>query len=96
MSKYRIFTDRFTAGLDELTVKQSRDTVAVLKILDRTKRFSCFEASANMTIANAMTDIFKRGLVKDLGGGYPWTNVELTDAGRALIAEAERAQGVMP
>jgi hypothetical protein len=35
-----------------------------------------------------MTMLFKRGYVTDQGGGYPWTKVALTDAGRALIADS--------
>lgn len=91
-----MLTDRFTAGLDELTAKQARDPVVVLKTLDSIKRFSVFEATENQVIAKTMDMIFKRGYAVRMGGEFPWTNVELTDAGRALIAEAERAQGVMP
>lgn len=87
----RVFIDRFSAGLDDLTIREGADPAVVLKVLDRTKRFSCFEASANQTIAGTVTMLFKRGYVTDLGGGYPWTKVALTDSGRALIADAERA-----
>lgn len=81
-----VFIDRFSAGLDDLTRKQQADMQIVLRTLERTKRFSAFEASDNDTIARTVTDIFRLGYVKDTGGGYPWTNVELTDAGRAFIA----------
>jgi len=91
MNNGRIFIDRFSAGLDDLTAKEARCTVTVLKTLDRIKRFSVFEATANAPIARMMTRVFRDGLVENLGGGYPWTDVELTQAGRDLIAASERA-----
>lgn len=87
MKNGRVFIDSFSSGLDDLTVKQASDYGVVLQVLERTKRFSAFEASANQAIAKTITQLFKLGLVKDLGGGYPWSNVELTDAGRAAIGK---------
>jgi hypothetical protein len=88
MNHGRVFIDTFSNGLDELTVKQARCVDTVLRTLDRIKRFSAFEASANDTIARTMTEVFRKRYVKDLGGGYPWTKVEITPAGRAIIDAA--------
>lgn len=87
MKKKRIFLDRFTAGLDDMKRADQRDPVAVLRVLEKIKRFSVFEASDNDTIATTMTMLFERGYVKDIGGGYPWTNIEITEAGQQFINE---------
>lgn len=101
-----VFFDRFSAGLDDLTRIQQADHVAVLRVLQRTGKFSCFEASENPVIARTMTRLMHKGcttvkadgskkayglLLKSTGGDYPWTTCELTDAGRELLAdEGER------
>jgi len=82
---YAVYMDNFTSGLDDLTRKQQGDPAIVLAVLDKHKRFSVFEATANDRIARMMDLIFKRGYVRDIGGGFPWTNVEITEAGRALM-----------
>lgn len=96
--------DRFSAGLDDLTRKQQADHVEVLRVLARTGRFSCFEASENATIGRTITRLLHKGctmvgadgvkteyglLLKRAGGDYPWTNVELTESGKRMIDEAE-------
>jgi hypothetical protein len=95
-----IHIDRFSAGLDDLTRKQQADHIEVLRVLSRTGRFSCFEASENDTIARTMTRLIHKGyttvdfdgkktdhglLLKKTGGAYPWTTCELTDAGKRLL-----------
>ncbi len=76
--------DRFSAGLDELTRKESRDFETVLAVLRRTKLFSAFEASDNPTIARTMTTLIKSGRITvDNTVGYPWTKVTHID-GEAL------------
>ena len=92
--------DRFSAGLDDLTRKQQADHIEVLRVLARTGRFSCFEASENATISRTMTRLIHKGcttldadgkktahglLLKRTGGEYPWTTCELTEAGKRLI-----------
>lgn len=93
-----IHIDRFSAGLDDLTRKQQADHVAVLRVLQRTGRYSVFEATDNQTIAKTMDRLISANnkggaLVKTLGGDYPWTAVELTDAGRALLADTAKRAG---
>lgn len=98
-----IFIDRFSAGLDDLTQKQQADHIEVLRVLARTGRFSCFEASENQIIARTMDRLIHKGcttvdadgkktahgvLLKLLGGNYPWTACELTEAGKRLIGAA--------
>jgi hypothetical protein len=80
--------DCFSAGLDDLKRKQQGDLATVLRVLDRTKRFSVFEATANDAIARTMTTIMHGGYARNVGGGFPWTNVEITKKGRALIDAA--------
>ena len=87
-----MFIDRFSAGLDDLNRKQQADMQIVLRVMEKAKRFSSFEASDNDVIARTVTDIFRLGYVKDIGGGYPWTNVELTDAGRAFLDTAGKSK----
>jgi len=94
--------DRFSAGLDELTRKQQADPKAVLRVLEITKRFSCFEASENDVIARTITRMIHKGLIlkksdgtkteygqliKTTGGDYPWTTVEITEGGKRLLNE---------
>lgn len=89
-----IFLDCFTAGLDDLTRKQQASTEAVLRVLKRTGRFSVFEATENQTIANTMTRLCRGPLIEtDNSCGYPWTKVQLTAAGEALIAGKETSNG---
>jgi hypothetical protein len=69
-----------------------RDPVKVLKVLHKCKRFSVFEATANQTIAKTMTDLCTgklSHLIRTTNEGYPWTGVELTDAGLGLIGMKE-------
>lgn len=84
-----MIVDNFSSGLDDLPRKQQGDAGAVLRVLDKCKRFSVFEATANERIARTMDYVFKAELVRSTGGGFPWTNVELTDKGREVLKAAE-------
>lgn len=94
----------FSSGLDELTRKQQKDPVAVLRVLNACGRFSVFEATANQTIATMMSrlchqgfSIVRNGVRTDYGRlietdnttPYPWTKVKLTEGGERLLADAE-------
>lgn len=74
-------------GLDELTQKQARNPKLVLRILAEKKRFSVFDATANLDIANTMTFLGEHEFFKTAGGHFPWLNIELTEKGKAYIAE---------
>lgn len=89
MSGYRVFIDRFSAGLDELTRRQQKSFTEVLRVLDRTKRFSIFEATDNQVIARTMDCLTEQALIRVTPQGYPWSAVELTDAGRKWLAKAD-------
>lgn len=97
-----IMIDCFSSGLDDLPRAKQKDVFSVLQVLDKCKRFSVFEATANDDIARMMTRLMHKGysvisadgskkeygmLIKDVGGAYPWTNVEITDGGRRLLDE---------
>lgn len=83
--KRRTFICSFSSGLDDMKRSDQKDMRAVLRVLDKWKRYSCFDASANDAIAKTVTDIYRLGFVKDVGGAYPWSEVELTDAGRVFM-----------
>ena len=77
---YPIYIDRFSAGLDELTRKEQRNSEAVLAVLRQAKRFSAFEASDNAAIARTMTMLIETGRVTtDNSCGYPWVIVTHID-----------------
>lgn len=83
-----IYLCSFASGLDDLSLKEQGDPAEVLRVLHKTGRFSCFEASANQIIAGTITALFHgvhKHLIRKIGGEYPWWRVELTGAGRALI-----------
>lgn len=81
-----IFIDCFSEGLDDLPRKKQGDHCAVLNVLHRAGRFSCFEASANQTIARTMDFIIHGGYIETTDNGYPWTGVKLTQKGLDAIA----------
>lgn len=89
-----IFIDRFSEGLDDLTRKQQRSKVEVLKQLSKMNRFSVFEATANQTIAGTMDALCHEELIEiDNSCGFPWSKVSLTDKGKAMI---EPTKGELP
>lgn len=79
----------FSGGLDEMKRKDQSSQDAVMLKLSTMKRFSIFEATDNQTIAKTMDRIMKRGLIKTTGGGYPWTEFEITPEGQAIIDSAK-------
>lgn len=70
-----------TAGLDEMTRREQRDPVKVLKRLHELGRFSVFEVTANDTIAKVMEYLVADGLITVTRKGYPWYEVRLTPRG---------------
>lgn len=87
MKNGRIYIDCFTSGLEDLKRSEQKQLGKVLTVLQKKMRFSVFEATDNPIIAKTMTKIMQEGYVKDLGGGYPWTNVEITEKGLKAIQE---------
>lgn len=83
------FIDSFTA-LPELTRKQQRDHVLVLRALSGTDRFSVFDATETQEIARTMTAIESKGWIKtNTSIGYPWVAFEITDVGRAEMGAGQ-------
>lgn len=77
-----------TSGLDELTRRKQRDSLAVAQMLVQTGRFSVFEATANEDIARTVTRLERKlGWFEYEPQTFPWTAVKLTEKGkRALLA----------
>jgi len=67
--------DKFSVGIDELSLKDQANPEAVIDVLKKHKRFSCFEASANQTIARTMTQLCKKRVVTDDTTVYPWLRI---------------------
>jgi hypothetical protein len=101
-----MFMDRFST-LDDLKGKDRSDPLKILAVLDKVRRFSCFEVDQRM--AGAMTHLCNASgwieckndeVVKDADGLgshtrslYPWTYITLTDAGReALVSSKNRGE----
>lgn len=63
--KTRIIVCSFSSGIDDMKRYNQRDIGRVLAVLDAMpiKRFSVFEATANMTIARTMTTIVQSGYI---------------------------------
>ena len=94
-----IHIDRFSAGLDDLTRRQQADHLEVLRVLDRTGRYSIFEATENEVIARTMDRLLWKScstvvdgaktehglLLTRTGGEYPWVEVASTEAGKQMI-----------
>lgn len=72
------------SALGELPKKDYKNMLAVLKVLERVGKFSCFEI--NGALALTMTRIINMEMIEcDNSIGYPWTLVKLTDKGNSLI-----------
>lgn len=81
----------FTEGLDELPRRKQASIVEVLRAMEAmpSKRFSVFEATANITIARTLTRLVKEGYIEtDNSCGYPWTKFKLTTKGLQAIKES--------
>lgn len=75
------------SSLDDLRKKDRDDADKVLAVLARAGRFSTFEADG--TLGSTIQGLLNRKLIRTTGGEYPWTTVELTDAGKKQL-EATR------
>jgi hypothetical protein len=94
------FVDSFST-LDDLKGADGRNTVKILAALAKAGKFSCFEVDE--VLARPITTVLNCGWVRTTnsvrerdadGFGwherslYPWTMVELTDEGRAVLEKA--------
>jgi hypothetical protein len=81
------FIDTFSCGLDDLPKRKQRSTRHVLEHLEKRGRFSVFEATDNDTIAATVDRVIARGYIDtDISCGYPWTKIQLTEAGKAYLS----------
>lgn len=83
----RVHVCQFSA-LNDIPARKRGDLRTVLSVLDKAKRFSCFEVTEHAALAGSVDALIKRGLITtdNERHGYPWTAVELTDAGRRFLA----------
>lgn len=84
-----VYLDRFTVGLDDLTEEQQGDKAEVLRVIEKAKLFSVFEATENMVIANMLTDLEKTGMITSERIGFPWIKAEITEKAKAFLAEQQ-------
>jgi hypothetical protein len=81
---YRVFIDIFSS-LDDLPKAKRRDALAVLALLAKTGKFSCFEIDD--ALASALRKLERREWMETTHRlGYPWIGVVITDKGRAALA----------
>ena len=67
---------RFTS-LDDLPKKLHGSRAAVIEAVKAAgNRFSAFDINTD-AMAATMTRLFSDGTFKDVGGNYPWTEVEI-------------------
>jgi hypothetical protein len=87
---YRIFMDSFSGAIGDMKPADKNDMRKVLAVLDKTPRFSCFEASERPAIANTLTDLMLSGYIEypKPQPGFPWCRAVITDNGRSLMEES--------
>ncbi len=79
----RVHICRFSS-LDELGPRQRKNPRAVLAALAKAKRFSAFEMDA--ALGGTVSGLKDGGFITtDISCGFPWTKVEITPAGQALL-----------
>lgn len=83
-----IYVDRFTS-LDDIKGKDRGNMILVLQtIMQNGGRFSVFDANSD-AMARTLQSICHSDWVKIKDTEYPWTVLELTDAGRAALTPAD-------
>lgn len=74
-----MFMCNFSTRLDDLSRKEQGDPEKVIEVLKETGRFSCFEATANATIAGTLTELCKERILTNPASQYPWTEILMID-----------------
>lgn len=83
------FLDSFSS-FNHLTQRQKKSPIWLLRSLYPKGRFSVFEATESNSIAKSFSKLSEWGWIKNLGGQYPWIEVEVTEKGaKALRKEAK-------
>ncbi len=84
LDRHRVFLDTFSS-LDDLPKAKRRDALAVLAMLAKTGKFSCFEVDD--ALASTLTVLERREWMQVTQRfGYPWLGIVITDKGRAALA----------
>ena len=79
-----MFICNFDIGLSNLTAKQQKNFSTVLSILHKHKRFSVFDICTD-NLAAMIDALLVGGYIKDVGGSFPWTEVELAPKALEMI-----------
>lgn len=87
MGRKRIFVCSFSSGLDDIPKKKRRDPKAVLAVLLKNPRFSCFEVDS--ALADTLALLGQQEFIRpsEHEDGYPWSRVQVTEAGMAYLQE---------
>lgn len=84
--------DIFSGSLGELP-KDKRTTIHALQVLSADPRVSTFERGPRW-LESLLDELRSAGLVlEDLAEPYPWHRFNLTDAGRAMLANSKTPNG---
>ena len=84
-----IHVDCFTS-LHELKNKGQGDTIKVLKVLHKIKRYSIWDATENPTIARTLDRICRANLITvGADSAFPWLECVLTVRGLKMIGAPE-------
>lgn len=72
--EYRIHIDCFSA-LDDLPKREHNNPAAVIALLKKERRFSCFEMQDNLTLWRTIKNLEANGTIAFRDVGYPWRGV---------------------
>jgi predicted RNA-binding protein (virulence factor B family) len=72
-----IYFDSFSTALGEMPYRDKSNDEKVKAVLRQTKMFSTFEI--DHALAPTITRLFRNGSLKQTGGQYPWTEVEVIE-----------------
>ena len=92
-SRTPVFITSWSSGLDAMKRRDQRYPDKVLQQLERSPRFSVFEATENATISKTMDWLVKEKLIEvdNESVGYPWSIAKITTKGYALMRSHPRA-----
>lgn len=75
----------FSGAIGDMARKDQRDPMKVLAVLHRSPRFSVFDATESLGIANSLVRLARDGYIEypQPQPGYPWSLCQLTAKGLA-------------
>jgi hypothetical protein len=89
------FIDSFTT-FNHLTQRQKGSSIWLLRGLYPRGRFTVFEATETNAIAKSFSKLWEWGWVRDLGGQFPWVEVEVTPKGAKALGLPAPEEGLRP